>query len=409
MDTTTLVLANCLLFALYAGVMLIHARLVEGARGSLWFAGSSLVRGASMLLVGVPWFQALPARYTGAFSAILAVIGALMLHQAFAELLERGHMMRWAQLALVAMMVIGAVTLVMAPGRGFLLPSLLCGTLSIQFFVIASVVVHFSGEEVGPVGWLTASALAGYSAILMVRAVVATPWGLHRFGYPVNIIPVWLMICLVTSAVTTFGFKMLSTAQLRVELLWRAQVDELTGLLNRWALKRLTMREIARCRREKCSLAVVMMDLDGLKQVNDTTGHACGDVVLQAVASVLQEAVRDQDLVARIGGDEFCVLLPKASLDDALMVAERMRLEVEELTVQFRGETVRTRASLGIATSDISGLTWQALMDASDSALYSAKRAGRNRIVVARTEGSYVLVPEGKTATVLAERENAAN
>lgn len=409
MDTTTLVLANSLLFTLYAGVMLIHARLVGAARGALWFAGSSLIRGTSMLLVGVQWFQIIPARYAGAFSAVLAVVGTLMLHQAFAELLERGRLMRRVQIALVAAMVVGALTLLMVPKLEFLLGLLLCGTLSVQFLMIALIVVRFSGEEVGPVGWLTALALGSYSIVLMIRAIASLPWGARLFGDTSNIIPLWLMACLVTSAATAFGYKTLSTAQLRVELLWRAQVDELTGLLNRWALKRLTMREIARCRREKCSLAVVMIDLDGLKQVNDTTGHACGDVVLQAVASVLQEAVREHDAVARMGGDEFCVLLPKTSLEEALKLAECLRAEVEDLTIQFRGETVRTKASLGVATSDICGLTWQALMDASDSALYSAKRAGRNRIVVARTEGSFVLVPADKTTAVLTERENALN
>src|SRR5207245_577672 len=86
MDTTTLVLANGLLFALYAGVMLVNARIVGGTRGAMWFAGSNLLRGASMLLVGVQWLQLAPPRYAGAFSAILAVVGTLMLHQAFAEL-----------------------------------------------------------------------------------------------------------------------------------------------------------------------------------------------------------------------------------------------------------------------------------------------------------------------------------
>jgi diguanylate cyclase (GGDEF)-like protein len=178
----------------------------------------------------------------------------------------------------------------------------------------------------------------------------------------------------------------LTTAKLRIELLWRAQVDELTGLLNRWALKRVAMREIQRCRRLDESLAVVMLDLDGLKAVNDSKGHSCGDVVLQAVAGVLQETVRGHDSVARMGGDEFCVLLPETSLAEAMMVAERLRAEVHELVIRYRGATVCTRASLGVASSEISGLVWQSLMDASDAALYRAKREGKNRVSVAGPE-----------------------
>ena len=174
----------------------------------------------------------------------------------------------------------------------------------------------------------------------------------------------------------------LSAAKLRVELRWRAQVDELTGLLNRWALKRVAMREIRRCRRTQGALAVVMMDLDGLKAVNDEMGHACGDVVLQTVAGVLQETVRGHDLVARMGGDEFCVLLPDTALAEALTVAERLRTEVQELAIRYKSETMRIRASLGVVSSEQCGLEWESLMDHSDAALYEAKRNGRNRVMV---------------------------
>ena len=119
------------------------------------------------------------------------------------------------------------------------------------------------------------------------------------------------------------------------------------------------MREIQRCRRLNGSLAVVMMDLDGLKSINDTKGHSCGDVILEAVAGVLQETVRSHDSVARMGGDEFCVLLPETTLAEAVTVAERLREEVQDLVIRFRGETVWTRASLGVSSSEVSGLVWQ--------------------------------------------------
>jgi diguanylate cyclase (GGDEF)-like protein len=171
-----------------------------------------------------------------------------------------------------------------------------------------------------------------------------------------------------------------------VELLWHAQVDELTGLLNRWALVRVALREISRCGRTRGLIAVVMMDLDGLKSINDSLGHGCGDAVLQAVAGVLRETVRDQDAVARMGGDEFCILLPDAGLAEAVMVAERMRTEIDMLIVAYHGQAVRVRASLGVASSEGCGLSWQNLLEQSDAALYRAKRGGRNRVVTAEAE-----------------------
>jgi diguanylate cyclase (GGDEF)-like protein len=130
-------------------------------------------------------------------------------------------------------------------------------------------------------------------------------------------------------------------------------------------------------------MALVTMDLDGLKIVNDTKGHSCGDVVLQAVGGILQETVRSHDSVARMGGDEFCVLLPESTLEEAVMVAERLREEISDLVIRYRGETVQTRASLGVASSDISGLHWQNLVDDSDAALYQAKRHGKNKVIAA--------------------------
>ncbi|MCL2659260.1 MAG: GGDEF domain-containing protein [Acidobacteriaceae bacterium] len=192
--------------------------------------------------------------------------------------------------------------------------------------------------------------------------------------------------CLLSGAAVTFGFMARSMAKLRVELQWRAQVDELTGLLNRWALKRVVTQEMQRARRSGREVAMLMIDLDGLKAVNDANGHACGDVVLQTVAVVLQQTVRGQDSVARMGGDEFCVLLPETTGCEAMTVAERLRREIEELVVQYRGEMVRVRASMGVASSSISGLAWQALVDHSDLALYRAKRSGGDKVVLVGPE-----------------------
>jgi diguanylate cyclase (GGDEF)-like protein len=409
MDTTTLVVANGILFALYAGVMLVNARIVGGARGALWFAGSNLLRGIAMLMVGVQWLQLAPARYIGAISAILSVIGTMMLHQAFSELLERGKMMRSVQYALVSLMVAGSTLMMIMPRLEPYLGVALCGVLFVQFAVVSMLVFRFSGEEVGPVGWITGVALAAYSGTFLIRAYAASALGLSLLRLLPWIMTTWLVSCLVTSAVTAFGFMSLSTARLRVELLWRAQVDELTGLLNRWALKRLVMREIARSSRSGQPITIILIDLDGLKLINDSQGHACGDVVLQACAGVLQETVRDQDAVARMGGDEFCVLLPATNLDDALVMAERLRLEVDELVVNYRGETVRSAASLGVASSEICGFSWQSLMDASDAALYRAKRDGKNRVVVARLDDLVSFLPRTDRTQVIREQGNLIN
>jgi diguanylate cyclase (GGDEF)-like protein len=384
MDTQTLLVMNVLFFALYAGVMLANARIVGGERGAWWFAGSNLSRGAATLLVAAAGWWGVSPRILESLTGLLAVSGLMMLHRSFAELLERGPLLRWAQHALLGAMAAGTIYLLWRPPTRPVFTVFLCVILGVQCAVIASVVFRFSGEDVGTAGWLTGAALMLYTVILLMRAMVTLRYTAPEYERVVKEMErIWLMGGLLTNGAVAFGYMFLSAAKARQELLWRAQVDELTGLLNRWALKRVATREILLCRRAKSSLAMVMMDLDGLKAVNDAFGHGCGDVVLQAVGGVLQETVREGDSVARMGGDEFCVLLPDTEVAEALTVAERLRAEVDALVIRYRGDTVRIRTSLGVVSSDRCELSWQSLMDCSDAALYRAKREGKNQVALA--------------------------
>lgn len=160
--------------------------------------------------------------------------------------------------------------------------------------------------------------------------------------------------------------------------------DELTGAHNRRYLFRRLAEEIARSRQSGTPLSVFIFDIDHFKNVNDEFGHAEGDRLLKAISAVAQAAVRDIDLVARLGGEEFAVILPGTNAKDALAIAERVRRAVERL--QYRSQTgarVRTAVSCGVAALDEAAQTPAQLLAAADACLLSAKRAGRNRSVVA--------------------------
>lgn len=380
MDTHTLVVMNVLLYVMYAGVIAINARMIGSAKGVVWFAGANLSRGSGLLLTLLGGM--LPS--VRPLSGLLAVLGMMMLHFSFDELLERGPRLRSLQYVLVSGMVLGTIYLLIEPSR-YPVPLLLaCSIESVQVAATATVVFLFAGEDIGLAASLSGVSLLVYAFLLLLRVIVSLKFGTPNYPALANeMLRFWLVGTLVTNSAIAFGFMFLSSAKLRLELLWHAQVDELTGLLNRWALTRIAMREIARCGRSKGVIAVVMMDLDGLKRVNDALGHACGDAVLQAVGRALLETVRAQDAVARMGGDEFCILLPDTGLAEAGMAAERMRAQVDALTVQYRGEIVPVRASLGVASSEGGELSWQSLVEQSDAALYRAKRSGRNRVVAA--------------------------
>jgi diguanylate cyclase (GGDEF)-like protein len=153
-----------------------------------------------------------------------------------------------------------------------------------------------------------------------------------------------------------------------------ARIDALTGLANRRALEEIIAAEISRALRFEHQLAVVLLDLDRFKDINDSFGHAAGDVMLRTVGRLLTSLARQGDTVARWGGEEFVVVLPETDLDGARRLAERLRRTIEGHPV---GE-MRTSASCGVATM-LPDDSVDTLLGAADQALYQAKSNGRNR------------------------------
>lgn len=158
-------------------------------------------------------------------------------------------------------------------------------------------------------------------------------------------------------------------------------VDGLTGALNRAGLETQGRRVAQRTLRAGRSLAVIMLDADHFKNINDTWGHPVGDAVLRHLTGQIKAELRPLDLLARYGGEEFVMLLDGIALDDAMRVAERLRARVEAELVEVAGITVRYTASIGVVCSDQHGYDPLELIVAADAAMYAAKRAGRNRVV----------------------------
>jgi len=156
-----------------------------------------------------------------------------------------------------------------------------------------------------------------------------------------------------------------------------ALTDPLTGIPNRRAFDREMSRRLPEFRRMGTPLSLVMIDVDFFKKFNDTHGHQAGDEVLRCVARVLKETVRDMDLPARFGGEEFAAILPTARIDVAKQVAERIRIAIENARIEFQGVELRVTASIGVAeicTADDK----DSLVQRADQGLYAAKKGGRN-------------------------------
>jgi diguanylate cyclase (GGDEF)-like protein len=160
-----------------------------------------------------------------------------------------------------------------------------------------------------------------------------------------------------------------------------AALDELTGVANRRSIIAALDRDVGRAIRTHESMAVMMVDIDHFKRVNDTYGHLAGDQVLRCVVDVIQHRIRAQDIVGRYGGEEFLVVLADTSAQGARQLAEQLRAAVQATHCAYSGESIAVTVSVGVFGGRLEpGDSWDQLIHAADMALYRAKQEGRNRV-----------------------------
>ncbi|HSH57953.1 MAG TPA: GGDEF domain-containing protein, partial [Halomonas sp.] len=164
---------------------------------------------------------------------------------------------------------------------------------------------------------------------------------------------------------------------------WEAEHDSLTGCLNRRGFLRRLGDACHLPEEPEAPRALLMLDLDHFKAVNDRAGHAVGDALLQRVARELGEVIREEDHVARLGGDEFAVLLAPAPTEAIRRIAERIRESLAGLVFEQEGERFPVSASVGVAMLTVAGESPESLMKRADRASYRAKQLGKNRVMLA--------------------------
>jgi diguanylate cyclase (GGDEF)-like protein len=178
----------------------------------------------------------------------------------------------------------------------------------------------------------------------------------------------------------------LANLRLRATLREQSTRDELTGVYNRRYMEESLDRELHRSVRAREPLGLIMVDLDHFKRFNDEFGHAVGDMVLRLIGDYLQSSIRAEDIACRYGGEEFTIILPRASLVDTQRRAEQLRAGVAALHPEQEGPSLpQITLSIGVAAHPIHGATRDGLLAAADGALYRAKLEGRDRVVVAGT------------------------
>ena len=216
-----------------------------------------------------------------------------------------------------------------------------------------------------PLGWLIIRLLAGYP----LMGELTTNAGIY-----------WYLLLGTAGAFALFGFYVGSSEERLEGLVIR---DPMTGLYNNRFFHTRLPEEFARSLRQKQRLSLILADLDHFKQINDKFGHQSGDIVLKAVSKVMQQTARKDEFVARVGGEEFCIILIDCGEKSALLAAERFMQAIRSLRVELPvGESVSVSASMGVVSSETTeGSEWH-LYAVADAAMYRAKKNGRDQIAI---------------------------
>lgn len=385
MSVVTLLLVNMLLH-LTAGICLVAVgrSFRAGAALSLWGV-SNLIYALGFCLLF--WRVAPGAEiYVNLVGNLLLDVGTMVAFISLHHFLGCSRRDLWP-LVPAAALSLGKVGFMLAVEFNFPL-NVILGCLSRAVLACAGswLLIRRAEPVLRSASWTVAAFQLLWAALLLFRVV----WELAHILDPDAIMSgplrdpssgISLLLRTIITFAMTMGYLWMIGRRLEVRLIRQAQEDPLTGIANRRALwekgERLLTRAVP-------SSSVLVIDIDHFKSVNDQWGHGVGDQLLVAVAKTIGGGLRPGDILARIGGEEFAVLLPGADANIAAMVAERVRAAVADLRIESDTTIISCTVSIGHA-SLTPGQSWEGLVKAADDGLYSAKRAGRNRVVAAVT------------------------
>jgi diguanylate cyclase (GGDEF)-like protein len=330
---------------------------------------------------------------------IIGVVAFIALQRGVALFVGRPKQARWDLLAIS--IVVGASVIGLMPEGGRLRVGIFSATVGWIFLAMARSLhvhardrLHMRRPWLLAVPCLCAAAAAWYRALTaLLSSTQLSNEAAASIGLDVRAALVYLVVALALHATLVS----LVVGRLLAELRHKARHDSLTGLLNRRAIEEAIGAQMQRGRRTGEPHSLLMLDLDHFKSINDRFGHAAGDLVLQHVATMLQANVRNIDQVARVGGEEFLVLMPGASMDTARPAAERLREQLAVHSAQFEGVDVSISVSIGIAQWADQSEELTRLLIRADAALYHAKAQGRNRVFASGSDNMADESSDGST------------
>lgn len=259
------------------------------------------------------------------------------------------------------------------------------GALVFAGIYLVSARLTFSRDEgiVGNLFWVASSLFLLMALFMLGRAFAAVKadddvfinfatWSINAYTF---------MLGAVSQFFISSLFVLMLSYRLNQNLESIATIDSLTGVLNRRGLEDAAFKMQGICKRINLNMAILVIDMDHFKKVNDKYGHLFGDEVLKDLTQTIADILRSGDVLGRYGGEEFLVFLPNTNEKDATNLAERIRIGVEKALYTVNHKTIKGTVSIGVADSVRAGYDFKGLVAAADSALYMAKNSGRNRVV----------------------------
>ncbi len=289
-----------------------------------------------------------------------AVVTVVVFHELFGST-DDAPFLRFAELVASSSLVAGLLAMT--------------GFASSPFAMLFALIAVAAALAYGPLAGATAVVLAtvAFIGVLLVDPQLTTYAAEDALRLSIGLGATWLLAFL---AVAYAGHQRRAMAR----AIEQARTDPLTSLFNRAQLFTTLEQEVSRTRRSDRGFCVLMIDLDGLKAINDGGGHLRGDEVLRALGRVIRASIRTVDSAYRFGGDEFVVLLPETDIVGAFVVAEKVRAGAEEVGMAVADSEPMTSVSIGLVSHPEDGLSAEDLMAAADRAMYQAKRLGKNQI-----------------------------
>lgn len=368
LDSPTLFIVGTIICGLSAVLQRIVATRLRESALRLW-AVSNIAFSLGCLLHALRGSISLPLSVIGGNG--LLILGAWLIAAGLDKFQDRRP--KWLEAAILLGLSVTALSvsthLGSRPGELAAIVS-----LSIAYCMVRAAItlLQLSHQRTAATSTSCAVIMLGFTAIYLLRSFGAYT-GLIDANHPL-LAGIIRMMALALAATWTVCSFVLSLDR-------QASVDELTGMLNRRAFLAGSRRMLRSANANRQPLSILMIDLDHFKQVNDRFGHHVGDAALQACAAIIQQTIRSSDLSGRLGGEEFCIVLPESGIRQAREAAERLRARCASGMENIAQHPVSVTISIGIASRDEHTRDLSGLMRQADNALYAAKALGRDHVV----------------------------